>query len=167
MKLKIIIAAFGLFALEATNIHSLGFGAQFNIGAGDVFAPGAALVLSPSTNMHLAGNWFVDPINGSTVALTVDRTVFTFPLHTFDIEMIETFNLTVGGGIFAKVTFGDDAAFNGGFRLPVGLNIFLLRNVLELYTHLAPSLGLRFIPNFGLSNPFFPIAIGARVWLFR
>jgi len=157
MRIKVLIVTFILFTAMAAKAHGFGLGAQFNYSAGEVFAPGAALTISPSRRMHFAVNWYLDSSHVNTVGVTMDILVLPI-IHSGFI------NFTLGGGLFSNVVFDDDIAFNGGVRVPVGLNLLLLRRRFEIFTHVAPSLGLDFLPNLEFTKPFFPMALGARVW---
>ena len=162
MKIKIFVAAIILSMAVGARAHAFGFGAQFNFSAGDIFAPGAALLISPGDMTHLAINWYLDLDKVNIIGLTLDVVPLNLPLSTFKLG---SFNFTLGVGLFANIVFADDRAFNGGLRIPVGFNLLLGKRVLEIFTHVAPSFGLHFIPSLGLSKPFFPIAIGARLWI--
>ena len=161
MKIKALAVAIILCTAVLTKAHSFGLGAQFNVNAGRVFAPGAALVISPSDIVHLALNWYFGSDETNTVGLTLDACPLTLPLASFRTG---TFNFTLGVGLFANLILADDPGFDGGLRFPVGFNILLGRRTFEIYTHVAPSFGLHLLPNMGLSDPFFPIAVGARLW---
>ncbi len=75
-------------------------------------------------------------------------------------------NWYVGAGIFGDVFIGigKDVSFGVGARIPVGLNIFFLRGILEAYLQVAPGLELE-IDN-GVGFDFVcPINYGLRVWI--
>jgi hypothetical protein len=161
MKIKALTAAVILSITTAAWVHGFGLGAQANFSAGEVFAPGAALVISPSDVTHLAINWFLDFDQVNTIGLTLDVCPLNLAIVAFDSG---SFNFTLGIGLFSNVVFTGDIGFNGGLRVPVGFNVLLGRKTFEVYTHVAPSFGLNFIPSLGFSKPFFPIALGARIW---
>ena len=161
MKIKTLIAVVILSLVVITMAHSFGLGAQLNFSAGGIFAPGAALVISPSDMTHLAINWYLDFDQVNIIGLTLDVCPLTLPITTFKAGSL---NFTLGVGLFANIIFTDDPGFDGGLRIPVGLNVLLARDIFEVYTHIAPSFGVHFLPSLGLSKPFFPIALGARVW---
>ena len=145
-----------------TSAHSFGLGAQFNFSAGKIFAPGAALVISPSDITHLAVNWYIDSGKDNIIGLTLDFCPLTLPIRTFKEG---SFNFTLGIGLFANMLFADDDPdFNGGLRIPVGLNFMLGKNAFEIFTHIAPSFRVRVQPSLELTDPFFPFALGARFW---
>ena len=161
MKIKAITAAILLCIATGTRAHAFGVGAQFNFSAGKIFAPGASLLISPKDTTHIAVNWYIDFDKTSIIGLTLDLCPLTLPISKFGAG---SFNFTLGVGLFTNLEFADEREFNGGLRIPVGLNLLLGKNVFEIFTHAAPSFGVHFIPNLGLSKPFFPIAIGARLW---
>jgi hypothetical protein len=163
MKIKTLAAVVVLNMAVVTSAHSFGFGAQFNFSAGEIFAPGAALLISPSRATHLALNWYLDFDNVNIIGLTLDVCPLTLPIVKFAPG---SFNFTLGVGLYGNLLFtSGDAGFNGGLRIPVGFNLLLVRNVFEVFTHVAPSFGVDFLPSLGLGRPFFPIALGARVWI--
>ena len=161
MKIKALAAALIISATVITNLHAFGLGAQANFSTGDIFAPGAAIVISPTRIAHIAFNWFIDPGSTNIIGLTFDLQPVLVPISTFSTG---TVNFTMGIGLFTNVVFDDENTFNGGLRIPIGINILLARNAFEIYTHLAPSFGIHFLPSLGLASPFFPLALGARFW---
>lgn len=161
MKKKALAAVIILIVMTGTMAHAFGVGAQFNFSAGGIFAPGAALLISPSDMTHLAINWYIDSDKDSIIGLTLDLCPLALPLSTFSAGSV---NLTLGVGLYANLMFSDDREFNGGLRIPVGVNLLLGKNIFEVFTHVAPSFGVHFLPGLGLSKPFFPIALGARLW---
>ena len=163
MKIKALAAAIILSLAVGARAHAFGIGAQFNFSAGDLFAPGAALLISPSDMTNLAINWYLDFDKVNTVGLTLDVVPLTAPISTFRAG---SFNFTLGVGLYTNFVFADKWEFNGGVRIPVGFNLLLGPRALEIFTHVAPSFGLRFLPSMRLSSsPFFPIALGARLWI--
>jgi len=161
MKTKVLLVSLVFCTMMATKAYSFGLGAQFNFQAGRVFAPGAALVISPSRIVHLALNWHFPSDEDSIVGVTLDAAPLALPLSSFGAG---TFNFTLGVGLFANLILADKPGFDGGIRFPVGFNILLGRRAFEIYTHVAPSFGFHLLPNMGLSDPHFPIALGARLW---
>lgn len=161
MKAKALLAAILISLTAGARAHGFGIGAQFNFSAGGIFAPGAALLVSPKDMTHLAVNWYIDFDKVSTIGLTLDLCPLALPLSSFGAGSL---NLTLGVGIFANLTFSGEHGFDGGLRVPVGLSLLLGKNIFEIFTHVAPSFGVHFIPSMGLSKPFFPIAVGARLW---
>lgn len=161
MKIKALVLALVLCMSAETKLHAFGFGAQFNFSAGEIFAPGVALLVSPSDKVHLAFNWFLDFDEVSIIGVTFDLVPLALPIKTFKNG---AFNFTLGVGLFANIVFADDTGFNMGLRIPVGFNLMLVR-AFEIFAHIAPSFGVNFLPSLEFYNPFFPIAVGARFWI--
>jgi hypothetical protein len=63
---------------------------------------------------------------------------------------------TVGG-------FGDDLIFGANVHVPVGVNVMLLQEKLELYLQAAPGLGIGITPDFGLGF-FLDASLGFRYY---
>jgi len=162
MKIKTLVLALVLFAVIIAGVHAFGFGVQANFRAGEIFAPGAALLISPSNTTHLAINWFLDFDKVNTIGFTLDAVPLVLPLAIFPTG---SFNFTLGVGLFTNVVFTCDTGINAGLRVPLGFNLLLGRRVLEVFSHVAPSFGVNFLPRLGLSRPFYPIALGVRLWL--
>ena len=157
MKLKSIVAALVLLIATTMSAHAFGIGAQFNFNAGKVFVPGVAAVLSPSDNIHIAANWWLGADKTSIVGATLD----VVPLN---VPLIGGFHFTLGGGIFANTVFAKDFGIEAGLRVPIGFNLLLGNKVFEIYTHVAPSWGVYFLPSLEFGEIFFPIAVGIRLW---
>ncbi|MCL2473009.1 MAG: hypothetical protein FWF26_04955 [Treponema sp.] len=161
MKIKTLAVVLVFFLVSVTMVHAFGIGAQANFSAGDIFAPGASLLISPADIAHLALNWYLDFDKVNTVGLTLDFTPLTLPIVKFDAG---TFNFTLGAGLFANAVFKSDPDFKAGLRIPAGFNLLLGKRAFEIFTHVAPSFGVRVLPSLGLSNPFFPVALGVQLW---
>jgi len=161
MKTKTLLAVVILSAAVMTRVHGFGLGAQFNFSAGSIFAPGAALAISPSDMTHIAANWYLGGDNVNILGLTFDVRPLDLPIVNFGAG---SFDFTLGVGVFGNVVFTDDPGFNAGLRVPIGFSLFLAKKVFEIYTHVAPSWGVDFLPSLELSKPFFPIALGVKIW---
>ena len=162
MKFKALVLTIILSAAATVNVHSLGLGAQFNLNAGKVFAPGAALLISPSNITHIAVNWYLfGEEHTSSIGLTLDLVPLVLPLSKFAAG---SFNFTLGVGLFTNVVFYDETEFNLGLRIPVGVNILLVKDVFEIFFHVAPSFGGDLLPALEFRDPFYPIALGGRIW---
>jgi len=160
MKIKVLTVMALLSTAVISRAHGFGLGVQFNFSAGSIFAPGAALLISPSDSTHLALNWYLEK-NISIIGFTLDAVPLTLPITSGSVG---TFNFTLGVGLFTNLVFTEKFGFNAGLRVPVGFNFMFGKNIFEIFTHVAPSFGVNFLPSLGLSKPFFPIALGARIW---
>jgi hypothetical protein len=73
-------------------------------------------------------------------------------------------NYFIGIGGFSSIYVDDDVlGFTVGPRLPIGINTFFAKNVLELYLQMAPGLGISI--NNGITTDFVcPLNCGLRAW---
>ncbi|MCM1321003.1 MAG: hypothetical protein NC041_02365 [Bacteroides sp.] len=72
----------------------------------------------------------------------------------------------LGAGVGAIIgDNGDDPFFNVAARLPIGLNWFFQKGIIELYVQGVPQLGLECLPSFGLHGFDIDIAGGIRFWI--
>ncbi|ULQ59830.1 hypothetical protein K7I13_00250 [Brucepastera parasyntrophica] len=164
MKKKICILAMAILIFSAAGAYSFGIGIQFNGNASDVFSPGIAISFCPSKMAHLSFNWnFAEDLN--IIGLTADFMAFNPKILSFSHGSL---NFLFGAGLYGNLVFSsEEVDLNFGVRFPVGLNLFLAGEVFEIFAHVAPSIGLRFYPNFGADKIFFPIAVGIRLWIGR
>jgi len=161
MKKKVFTFMILLCAAAISRAHGFGIGAQLNFSAGSIFAPGASLLISPSDKTHLAINWYLGSDKNNIIGLTLDAVPLTLPIIRGNAA---TFNFTLGVGLYLNVLFRDNFGINSGLRIPVGFNLLLGKDVFEIFFHVAPSFGIDLLPSLGLSKPFFPSALGARIW---
>ena len=160
MNKKILVILVILCVFAAVQVHSLGIGAQLNYYTGEMFAPGLSIVLSPTERAHLALNWFIDFEETNIVGLTFDVCPVKASLTPFNAGPVF---FTLGLGLYSNVVITDEIGFTGGLRIPLGFSLFLARTF-ELYTHVAPSFGVNMLPSIDFSKPFYPVALGARLW---
>ena len=162
MKYKALVMAALLCMAAAAKTHAFGIGAQFNFCAGGIFAPGASLLISPGDRFHMAFNWYLDFDDENIIGITLDGIPLQLPLSSFRAGSL---NFTLGIGAYINVVIKEENDYSGGLRIPVGFNLLLgQKNAFEIFTHVAPSFGVTMLPKMGLSTPFFPIALGARLW---
>jgi len=173
MKIKTFLAVVIFSTVALTQAHSFGLGAQFNYYPADILggnfsAPaGFSVLFSPSRSFHISGNWLFSE-SADMVGLTLDVSPVNLKIIDFNVGSL---NFTLGIGAYVNVLItgkgilNTEFAFSGGARLPVGFSLFLFNDFLEAFVQVAPSIGVDFNP-FGFDTLFFPIAVGARVWLF-
>jgi hypothetical protein len=161
MKKKILVICIILCMAAAAQTHAIGFGAQFNFSTGEIFAPGFSVLLSPSDRTHIAANWYITS-SESIIGLTLD--ICPLNLSLISTEVI-SFNFVLGAGIYGNFIIADDYGINAGLRVPIGFSLFLLKRTFEIFTHVAPSFGVYFLPSLHFSWPYYPIALGARFWI--
>ena len=160
MKMKVFVLTALLGTAVVSGAHGFGLGAQFNFSAGSIFAPGASLLISPSDKTNIAVNWYLSE-DASIIGFTLDAVPLSFPLTKGDAVSLR-FNL--GIGFYVNSTLSEKFSINSGLRLPVGFSLLLGNEVFEIFTHVAPSCGVDFMPSLSLARPFYPIALGARIW---
>ena len=179
MKKKILVFTVILCIFSVAQAHSIGFGIQANFytefGEEAMFAPGFSLLFSPTDNFHIAANYYIEKEASNIIGFTADWAPVCIRLAGSERTLIGnsglwSFNFTAGVGGFFNIRFYEFFDFNekvtvtGGLRIPLGVNL-LLGNNFEIFTHVAPSFGLDFVPEFDLSNFFLPVALGARIWI--
>jgi hypothetical protein len=164
MKVNALVLAGVLSLVVSTGASAFGIGAQFNGNASGVFVPGAALAISPNDSTHLALNWYLGE-KTTTLGLTGDFWILDPAISSFSMG---SFNFFLGVGLFGNLWLhdGGNSSLHGGVRVPIGLHLYLNRQIFEIYLQAAPSLGLRFYPDFGGTDNFFiPFAVGFRFWI--
>ena len=153
MKKRVLVIAVILCIFMAGQASSLGLGVQANFYTGeDMFLPGFSLLVSPTEKFHIAANWLIGKENDtSIIGLTADAIVFD-PLF---------FRIGVGG--YANIFLNDGFEhIRGGVRFPLGISLPIGK--LEIFAHVAPSIGVNFDESLDFLDWFFPVAIGARWW---
>ena len=170
MKKKLLLCIVILCIITITNAYALGIGVQGNFSAGDVFAPGLSLVVSPTSITHFALNWYIDFDKTNIIGLTFDAVplnIQVMPSPKFELmasreDLSLYFNL--GLGLFANISLVDkDFGYFGGVRIPVGFSFYLVK-LIEIYINVAPSFEVNLIPAMEFGDRFYPIAIGVRLW---
>lgn len=151
---KFAIAALLMGALALPQAFSLGIGGTFGLGGNSLDA-GLSLKLDnlpPVFGIQLAGS-----DNSFRLGLTADWWMI-------NAKLVDALNYYVGLGGYARLGLGNNAYFDGGLRIPLGLNIFVIKP-LELFLEWAPSVGARFSPSFAFPDfGFTNFAIGFRFW---
>jgi hypothetical protein len=87
-------------------------------------------------------------------------------VYLYERPIVSEINLhwMVGVGAWVNLGLGNAANFELGARVPVGISWHIL-DFLELFTDIAPSLGLRVVPDFYFPSGGWPLEIGIRFWL--
>jgi len=170
MKKKLLLCIVIICVITITNVHALGIGVQGNFYAGEIFAPGISLVVSPTSITHIALNWYLDFDKTNIIGLTFDAVPlnikilpspkFEFMASREDLSLY--FNL--GLGLFANIAFVDkELSYFGGVRIPVGFSFYLAK-LFEIFTYVSPSFEVNLIPAIEFGDRFYPVAIGVRLW---
>jgi len=185
----LLIAVFCIIAISQVN--ALGLGVQGNwylsfeeeekVDMGmDSF--GFSVLVSPSRELNFAGNYYFSRTS-DVFGLTGDfcPQFLNFKLLGSGMTLLSnpgawSFNFGIGFGGYVNVWVlykdrntkedVDVIEVSGGLRVPIGFSFNFGNGLFEVFTHVAPSIGLYFAEGtdpFG--NWFFPIALGVRVWL--
>ena len=131
---KVLIILFVLFlaittTVSAANKGSLRLGLEF----GD---PIAVLIIRPAPFDFKIGYDFRD---SGWLFLSADyRIISGYPL-------IDFVHLFLGVGAYTQIYFQQADALQLGLRIPLGLQVFLVDNVIELFLEVAPTVG--FLPS--------------------
>lgn len=118
------VAALGASAADK---GSLRLGLEFG-------EPTAVIIIRPAPFDFKIGYNFVDPQN---LFLSADYRIIS------GYQLIDFVHLFLGLGGYTQINF-NPTAFNLGVRIPVGLQAFLINNVLELFLEVAPT--VEFLP---------------------
>jgi hypothetical protein len=160
MKKKVLIVLLVLAMLGAGSTvfarTGVGISAGLPIGPG---LPGSNLMLSLKLDsfpllLGLGGQF----TNGVRVGITAD-----YWIANRNLASVLNWYIAVGGYLGVSVV-NETGSLDAGLRVPIGLNIFALARVLELFVEIAPAIGANF------SDPVkFPVigaqgALGFRVW---
>lgn len=162
MKKRIAILTLALMLASAPGLFAFGIGLQADGNAGGSgFTPGVSLTLkTDKIPLVFALNWNIQD-SVQTFGLTGDYWLLNKSITRVGDGSLNWF---FGLGFFTNMTFANNFNMNAGIRVPVGLNMFIIDNVLEPYIQIAPSFGVRVVPSLGVGNVFFPISAGFRVW---
>lgn len=189
MKKKILLIVGFLCIVAVANVYAIGVGVQGNLNiftsmvhgsddgeGGTTFAPGFSLLFSPNHKFHVAGSWLRDnTAKQHVVGLTFDFVPMNLELFPRKKVLVKVrpdpFSIffNVGLGVYTNTFFGNPDSdvpiqkITGGLRVPLGLSFFIDEKI-EIFTHVAPSFGVDFQPEFTFSDPFFPVALGLRFW---
>ena len=143
--------------------YSLGIGAAFTPNFGftsnvSSSPAGAALTLKLDSAPYVFGF-------GASLGTGYSAVGFTADLWMAKGKLIDFLNYYAGPGIYLGLAGNNnDFRMNGGLRIPIGVNAFLLNNTLELFLELAPAFGILLadpvkFPTLGLQGAF-----GFRFW---
>jgi hypothetical protein len=125
----ILLLAVGTASASAANRSSFRLGLEF----GD---PIAVLIIRPAPFDFKIGYDFGG--NG-WLFLSADYRIVS------GYQVIDFVHLFLGVGAYTQIYFEDTDALELGLRIPVGLQVFLIDNVLELFLEVAPTVG--FLPS--------------------
>jgi len=140
---------------------------------------GFSFLLSPSRQLNFAGSYYFSETT-HIIGLTADfcPEAFNFRLVGSRMTLLSNpraWSLRFGVGIGGYANFWlidsdnndkfNRMDFTGGLRIPVGLSLNLANGRFEVFGHVAPSIGVRVAEVSPFMDWFFPVAVGARIWL--
>jgi len=144
---------------------------------------GFSLLVSPTRQLHFAGSYYFNETT-NIFGLTGDYCPEGLSLKIAGSQPTLLFNpsawwLSVNFGFGAFVNLmvinaeqdsSEDVNIGNmsttvGLRVPVVLSFNFAGGLFEVFTSVTPSVGIRLAEKTPFANFFFPIAIGARIWL--
>ncbi|UCF98200.1 MAG: DUF3996 domain-containing protein [Spirochaetaceae bacterium] len=128
--LLIVLIVVTATAVSAQNKGSLRLGLEF----GD---PIAVLIIRPAPFDIKIGYSF--DANNPWLFLSGDYRIIS------GYQLIDFLHLFLGVGAYVQLPFDQMENFELGLRIPVGLQVFLIDNVVELFLEVAPTVG--FLPS--------------------
>ena len=96
--------------------------------------PNAVIIIRPAPFDFKIGYNFTDP---GSLFLSADYRIVS------GYQLIDFLHFFLGLGVYGELVF-DPTVFSLGARIPLGLQVFLIDNVLELFLEVAPTVG--FLP---------------------
>lgn len=126
--IAVLLSAVCTGALFAKGSGSLRLGLEF----GD---PQLALIIRPAPLDFKVGYSFTD---NAWLFLSGDYRIIS------GYQLIDFLHMFLGVGVYCQIYFDQVDQSELGLRIPVGLQVFLLDNVLELFLEVAPT--VNFIP---------------------
>ncbi len=131
--LKVVVVLFILFVVVTTTVSAADKGSlRLGLEFGD---PMAVLIIRPAPFDFKIGYDLQD--NGWLFLSADYRIVSGYPV-------IDFLHLFLGVGAYTQIYFQQADALQLGLRIPVGLQVFLIDNVIELFLEVAPTVG--FLP---------------------
>ncbi|KGE71077.1 BAPKO_0422 family outer member beta-barrel protein [Spirochaeta lutea] len=157
MNRKTIVLAVILALVGMTSLSAMGLGVAAGLPLGNGL-PGNNVMLSLKLDNTplLFGIGAQIGSNFTSIGVTADYWITNESLAA-------PLNFYLGVGGYLGLSLGNSTTLSLGARIPVGLNIFILRS-LELFVEVAPALGVGFsdpvqFPQVGVQGAF-----GFRVW---
>jgi len=132
--LKVGVVLFVLFVVATATVSAADKGSlRLGLEFGD---PIAVLIIRPALFDFVVGNSF--EAYNPWLFLSADyRIISGYPI----IDFVQLF---LGIGAYTQIYFQQADALQLGLRIPVGLQLFLVDNVVELFVEVAPTVG--FLP---------------------
>jgi hypothetical protein len=131
---KVIAVLVVLFVVATATVSAIGSGSlRLGLEFGD---PIAVLIIRPAPFDFKIGYSFDS--NDPWLFLSADYRVVS------GYQLIDFLHLFLGVGAYTQIYFQEADALELGLRIPVGLQAFLVDNVIEIFLEVAPTVG--FLP---------------------
>jgi hypothetical protein len=131
---KVFVVLVVLFAASTATVSAVGGGSlRLGLEFGD---PLAVLIIRPAPFDFKIGYDFRD--NG-WLFLSADYRIVS------GYQVIDFLHLFLGVGAYTQIYFQQASSLELGLRIPFGLQVFLIDNVVELFVEVAPTVG--FLPS--------------------
>ncbi len=160
MSKKVVALVLSFIVLGSAGAFAFGIGLQLNGNVENSGAFGPAITFKlDSVPLVFALSYSIG--DDTIIGLTGDYWAINKKLVNVGRTPLNWF---FGVGFFATAVFADEFQFNGGVRVPVGLNMFVVDGFIEPFIMVAPSFGLQMVPSIATTDVTFPIAAGFRLW---
>jgi len=136
-RVKLLVVAAVFFAIMLSSTWAAG-GMRLGLEFGN---PNAVAIIRVNPFDFKIGYNFMSLANGGDdifFHISGDYRIVQMPL-------IDFLNIYLCAGLYAQIYTAGEGDFRFGARIPVGLNVFLLKNVVELFVEVVPT--VRFLPD--------------------
>ena len=145
MKKKIIAVLVLALLVSTVSVFALGIGIQGGAGftgdADDQIPGNVAITFKVDQSpLVFATNFYIDS-KKFLVGLTGDYWIS-------NANLAGPVNYFVGVGLGGTIGISDPLVFNAAARLPIGINAFFAKGVIEPYAQVVPMLNLKVLPTF-------------------
>ncbi len=130
---EVILICFTLVCLATTSASAAGKGGlRLGLEFGE---PLAVIIIRPAPFDFKIGYDFTD---NAWLFLSADYRIVS------GYQLIDFLHLFLSLGVYTQIYFDRDDPVDLGMRIPIGLQAFLINNVLEIFLEVAPTIG--FLP---------------------
>jgi hypothetical protein len=130
---KVLVILIVLFGAVTTTVSAANKG-SFRLGL-EFGEPVAVLIIRPAPFDFKIG---YDLQDNGWLFLSADYRIVS------GYQLVDFLHLFLGVGAYTQIYFQQSDAFELGLRIPFGLQVFLIDNVIELFVEVAPTVG--FLP---------------------
>ena len=155
MKKKIIAVLVLALVASTVSIFALGIGVQGGGFTQNIPGNVAITFKVDQSPLVFATNFYIDS-NTFLVGLTGDYWIS-------NAYLAGPFNYFIGVGVGGTVGLSEPLLLNAAARLPIGVNAYFAKGVIEPYAQVVPMLNLNVIPTFTTSFAL-DANVGIRFW---